>query len=235
MSIYIMNIYIMNKVKYKKIERDFYEKFWRNLKGRFSFDKTHFSSEVPDLEIFDFIKTLKKNKVKGKILDIGCGNSRNIIPFNSQSFKLFGIEISPEAIKLSKMNSSLNNIKIELKEGSFLEKNYKNNEFQVCVDSGLFHHLRKYQWSEYLNVLNGVLCSGGYFYLKVFSIESGRLHKFTPPSGRRWLKKNNHVSRLFDKSEIENIFGNTFEILKIIKTRKGKTPLKFLVFFMKKK
>ncbi len=225
----------MNKEKYKKIETDFYEKFWKNLKGRFSFDKTHFSFEIPDPEIFDFIKILNKNQVKGKVLDIGCGNSRNAITLVRGGFKLSGIEISHEAIKLSKMNSKLNKIKIDLKEGDFLEKNYKKNEFEVCVDSGLFHHLRKYQWHEYLNVLNEILTPKGFFYLKVFSIESDKLHKFTPPPGRRWLKKNNHVSRLFDAKEIEKIFGQDFEIIKTLKTSKGQTPLKFLVFFMKKK
>ena len=221
--------------KLKKIEIDFYEKFWKNLKGRFSFDKTHFSSEVPDPEIFDFIKIIKKNKTTGNILDIGCGNSRNIIPFANKHFKLSGIEISKEAIKLSKMNSKLNKININLKEGDFLENIYKENEFEVCIDSGLFHHLRKYQWKEYKDVLNSVLISGGYFYLKVFSVDSGKLHKFTPPPNRRWIKKNNHVSRLFDVQEIGKIFNKDFEIIKTVKTSKGETPLKFLVFFMKKK
>jgi len=169
------------------------------------------------------------------VLDIGCGNSRNAVALAKSRFKLFGIEISSEAIKLSKMNGKLNKVKIDLKEGDFLEKNYKKNEFEVCIDSGLFHHLRKYQWQEYLNILNNILRPGGYFYLKVFSVDSGKLHKFTPPIGRRWLKKNNHVSRLFDVQEIESIFGQDFEIIKIMKTSKGETPLRFLVFFMRKK
>lgn len=220
---------------YEKTEKIFYERFWKNLKGTFSFDKTHFSSDVPDKEIFDFIEILKKNNFSGKILDIGCGNSRNGVVLAKQGCKVTGLDISEEAIKLSKMNIKLNKVSVKAEAGNFLDGKYKKGEFGACVDSGLFHHLRKYQWKNYLNSLNMALNPRGFFYLKVFSDKSGELRKFTPPKGRNYLKKNNHINRIFTKEGIENIFGKNFEILKIIETSKGRTPLKFWVFIMRKK
>lgn len=219
---------------YEKTEKIFYERFWKNLKGTFSFDKTHFSSEVPDKEIFDFVKIIKKNNFSGKILDIGCGNSRNGVVLAKHGYEVEGVDISEEAIRLSQMNIKLNKINIKVGVGNFLKEKYKKGEFGVCVDSGLFHHLRRYQWKEYMESLNNALAEEGFFYLKAFSSESGELRKFTPPKGRNYLKKNNHINRIFSKNEIEKIFGKNFEILNVLETSKGRTPLKFWVFFMKK-
>jgi len=95
--------------------------------------------------------------------------------------------------------------------------------------------LRKYQQKKYLDVLDEILKPGGFFYLKVFSVESGKLPKFTPPPGRKWMKKKNHYNYLFGKEEIEKIFGKKFKIVKVLRTSKGRTLLKFWVFFLRKK
>ena len=42
--------------------------------------------------VYDFIENFKPKK--GKILEVGCGNARNLIPFAKSGFECYGIDFS---------------------------------------------------------------------------------------------------------------------------------------------
>jgi SAM-dependent methyltransferase len=220
-----------------KKEKIFYDKFWKNLKGGYSGDNWHFSSQTPYPVIFEFITFLQKEKIKDKFLDLGCGNGRQAIPFAQVGLKSCGIDFSEEAVILAKKNAKINKIAIDFQVGDVLNLPYKNKEFGVILDSGCLHHLRKYQWREYLRNLNHVLKSDGYFFLICFSINSDRnIKKFTRGlKVRNWSLKNGHYNHLFYDWELEKLFQKDFVILKKEEMQKGDYPLKFWVFWMRKR
>lgn len=45
---------------------------------------------------------LLKEKKERKVLDLGCGTGRHIVYFAKRGFDVYGIDISPQAIKLTK-------------------------------------------------------------------------------------------------------------------------------------
>src|SRR3989344_4159076 len=50
--------------------------------------------------VYDFIERYQPKK--GKVLEVGCGNARNLIPFAKQGFECHGIDFSSKMIEKSK-------------------------------------------------------------------------------------------------------------------------------------
>jgi len=224
----------MKKATY--CEKKFYEKFWKNLKGGYSGDEWHFSSKKAYPVVDQFISCAQKEKKK-IFLDIGCGNGRHAVLFSKSGFKSFGIDLSQEAIVLAKKLAASENVKINYTVGDVLHLPYRNDQFDVVLDSGCFHHLRKYQWSEYVKNVKNVLKKNGLFFLICFSIHSdGNIPRFWNGDHKRnWTKKKGHYNHIFKKQEIEKLFNKDFDILKIREMTKGDFPLRFWVVWMRNK
>ncbi|MBS3145266.1 class I SAM-dependent methyltransferase, partial [Candidatus Woesearchaeota archaeon] len=50
--------------------------------------------------VYDFIENFKPKK--GKILEVGCGNARNLIPFAKSGFECYGIDFSNNMLRQAK-------------------------------------------------------------------------------------------------------------------------------------
>ena len=98
--------------KYKDIRRSVHD-----------FDKeyregAHWDTDVPSATTHHFIELLPKGAY---ILDDGCGAGRDVIFFAKQGFKVMGIDISPEGIKLARKRShGLQNVDFKVAAGEDL-------------------------------------------------------------------------------------------------------------------
>jgi|SRR3989338_7434120 len=221
---------------YEEKEKSFYEQFWKSLKGKFSEDSWHYSSNVPYLTFSKLIRFLKKNKVEGSILDVGCGNGRNSIPCAKQGFKTYGIDISESALKIARKNAKMNKVKVDFQVGSVLDLPYPQKFFEVVMDFGCLHHLRESQWKGYKENIKKVLKRNGYYYLLCFSRNSGYIPTFTPKTKEKnFTIRNGHFNRFFTRSDVEQLFGDTFEIVTYFETKKKGSPLIFNEFYMQRK
>lgn len=65
------------------------------------------------------VETLSVRWKPGKILDVGCGNGRNLIPFLKTGFKGSGLDFSKEMLKNAQELLKKNNLsaRADLKEG----------------------------------------------------------------------------------------------------------------------
>ena len=78
------------------------------------------------------LSSLTNQKLKGKILDLGCGSGYiaiNLLNLKNPKIKMYASDISDEACKLTEKNASLNGLKINVKKGSLYQpwKDYKFN------------------------------------------------------------------------------------------------------------
>lgn len=87
----------------------YYDRIYKDIK----------SGNVLEHEI-ELIKTLAKGK---KILDVGCGTGRHLIPLVKQNYKVSGIEPSFHMLEALKMNLEKDNIK------------YKEVDNQIVINS----------------------------------------------------------------------------------------------------
>jgi len=81
------------------------------------------------------------NWKKGKILDLGCGNCRNLIPF--KSLDCYGIDFSPEMTKQAEIFTKKHNFKVKLKQANIEEIPFKENYFDYILAIAVIHHLKK--------------------------------------------------------------------------------------------
>jgi tRNA (cmo5U34)-methyltransferase len=88
---------------------------------------------IPQYEIMrKAIKLLCKNK-SGKILDLGCANGLNLIPFqNDNKYQCTGIDVSEPMIKKAK--ERFNNVdNIEILNRDIVKENFGTNSFDIIM------------------------------------------------------------------------------------------------------
>jgi len=84
---------------------------------------------------------LAREWTRGKILDVGCGNCRNLLPFANSGFECHGIDFSPNMVEAAKENCKKNKIKVKLNVADADELPYKNAYFDYLISLSVIHHL----------------------------------------------------------------------------------------------
>lgn len=148
------------------------------------------------------------------LLDLGCGEGANVRMAARKGFYAVGLDREPLAVEAAG--------KLALKEGLERKTNFlvsdsltlpfESNSFDIVLDHGCFHHLRKGDWQTYRKNLERILKPGGHFILEVFSKEHKGYGKIPE---RGWHFKQGAYRRFFDQKDIQTFLGNKFEILNI--------------------
>lgn len=225
-----------SKRGYENIEYEFYENKWKSLKGTFSGGKNEYTSREPSRAIEEFTVILTKSKANGNVLDVGCGNGRNIIPFAKKGFITYGIDISPSAIRIARKNAKDNNVNVSFKVESVFRPPYLDGAFDAVIDSGCLHHLRKSEWKEYIRNITRVLKQEGHYLLTGFSENYAYTPGFSPKNNKRkWTLRNGHYNIFFSDKMIRDAFSKKFSILQSKEIILNETGAAFKVYTMKKK
>ena len=109
---------------------------------------------------------LKLNWKKGKILDLGCGNCRNLIPF--KDLECYGLDFSKSMLEQSKKFSKKHNFKVSLTQ-SDLEKKlpYKSSSFNYVLAIASLHHLSNPEFT--IKEISRILKKNGEAYITVWN------------------------------------------------------------------
>lgn len=97
---------------------------WTNLRNK------------PEQEVIKFAK----NK-KGLILDFGCGNCRNSLPFLENNCKCIGLDFSISMIKQAKKYLKKRNFKMNFILGDISTLPFKDKSFDHVIYTRTLHHL----------------------------------------------------------------------------------------------
>ena len=106
------------------------------------------------------LSSLTNQKLKGKILDLGCGSGYiaiNLLNLKNPKIKMYASDISDEACKLTEKNANLNGLKINIKKGSLYEP-WKDSKFNFIINdvSGISEVLaRKSKWFKNVSCNSG--------------------------------------------------------------------------------
>ncbi len=184
---------------------DFYDK------NAFNFSKTRVN---PWPSTIQFLNNIEKNS---KVLDVGCGNGRNL--FYRDDINVTGLEYSKELCKI-----------VENKGGKVVNANmtdmpFDNNNFDYIICIASYHHLDNDKDREKaINEMFRVLKEKGKVFIQVWAMEQPFNSK------RKFLKRNqivpwknkdgtilNRYYRIYPKGELEievKKFNSDFELLK---------------------
>lgn len=195
-------------------------------------------SEEPAEDLLSFVRWAKRNSEwdpfpeGGFVLDIGCGNGRNIGNV-CEEFKMggLGIDISEEAVRQAKdkfvTKLALPNLQFKKGEiGDVLE--LENESVDIALDMMTMHFLNNAKRVAYVAEIARVVKPFGWMFLKTFILDADRnalrmiksyptpdkeLNSYIHPK----LKVLEHVCT---QDEIEALFSPYFVVHKMIRSYK---------------
>lgn len=129
----------MKNIDYKKTEQDHYD-----LRAIDKGDES-ISKDIVNRASHVFYENkcfeLCQLKEKGKILDYGCGKGNKHFKFSNNSFKLFGIDISPKSIEFASRYSKQRNLNADYQVMDCENMSFPNDYFDIIFDYGSFSSL----------------------------------------------------------------------------------------------
>lgn len=103
----------------------------------------------------------------GSILDIGCGNCRNLLPFYKKNFRCYGVDLSENMIKEAKKYITKKNMKINLRKADIAKLPFKNKTFDYVIAFSVLHHLKNPE--NGIGEIHRVLKTNGKAYISVWN------------------------------------------------------------------
>lgn len=162
------------------------------------------------------------NKIKpGKILDLGCGNCRNILPFAKKGFDCYGIDFSKKMLEYAKKYSNKNNFKVKLKKARLEKIPFKKESFNYLLSIATLHHLNKNDQKTAVKEMFRVLKKDGIAIISVWN--KWPISLLIKNRYEKWSKGKKAYYRyyyFFTPSEIKRLFHNSgFKILDLKKDK----------------
>ena len=151
----------------------------------------------------DTEKFAKKFQGK-KILDIGCGNCRQLIPFIGN--ELYGIDFSKKMIKNAKKFCKNNNMKVHLLVAEATKLPFEDEYFDGIICISVIHHLKPEEANKAIEEIYRVLKKDGKGLISIW-LKEGHGERYVS-----WQKKGKTLMRFhyfYSKDTIEEMIKNS--------------------------
>jgi ubiquinone/menaquinone biosynthesis C-methylase UbiE len=149
-----------------------------------------------------FEALIKSGEIKPeRALDIGCGRGENAIMLAMNGCNVTGIDLAEIAISDAKVKALEHHVNVNFVVGDVLklDQYFKEPEFDVIIDSFLFHTIADEERPVFARQVYRVLKPGGKYFMLCFSDKD--------PGGPG--------PRRISKAEIEGTFAPLFKIVYI--------------------
>jgi ubiquinone/menaquinone biosynthesis C-methylase UbiE len=149
-----------------------------------------------------FEALIKSGEIKpGRALDIGCGRGENAIMLAMNGCDVTGIDLAETAISDAKARAAEQHVNVNFVVGDVLklDQYFKESEFDVIIDSFLFHTIEDEERPLFARQVYKVLKPGGKYFMLCFSDKD--------PGGPG--------PRRISKAEIKDTFAPLFKLIYI--------------------
>lgn len=171
--------------------------------------------------LFKFLRKRGFNFSEAMVLDLGCGNGRNLIYFSEHGTGGVGIDISDNAIIQAK--NSNDNPNLNFKVGNVgVPWDLPDDNFDLVLDVTATNALSGVERAVYLSEVARVLKPDGYFFVRALCLESDKnakkLLKIFPgqEADTYIMPEVGLVERVFSRKD----FIETYQDFKIIELKK---------------
>jgi len=121
----------------------------------------------PQEDIPKIVKLFKKKGVK-RIIDLGCGTGRHLVYLAKQGFNVYGIDIAPEGIAITKEWLRKEKLRANLKIGSVYKKlPYLNDFFDAAISTQVLHHNKIENIIKLIKEIERIIKPGGLIFITV--------------------------------------------------------------------
>jgi len=139
----------------------------------------------PQEDIPRIVKLFKKKGVK-RILDLGCGSGRHTVYLAKHSFEVYGIDIAPKGIEITKSWLKKEKLKANLKIGNiYKDLPYSNIFFDALISTQTLHHNRIGNIRKLIKEIERVIRPRGLIFITVGINRA----KKDIPKGKLWKIK----------------------------------------------
>ena len=104
-----------------------------------SLHKREDNKKEPREEVIPLHDLFQKNEVQ-KILDLGCGGGRHVVYFTKLDYRVSGIDVAPEAIKLSQKWLAREGLKAELQCADMIRLPWPDMFFDAVLSIRVLEH-----------------------------------------------------------------------------------------------
>ena len=162
----------------------------------------------------EIVRLEQEGKLRGSVLDCGCGTGENALYLAKQGHEVWGIDASPNAIRKAESKAKERGISVKFLTIDALDLGGLGRTFDIVIDCGLFHVFSDPDRKRYVSSLASVTAPGAALVILCFSdLQPG-------DTGPRRVSKA-EVRQAFNKGwRVQDIRAATFE------TNMGKDPVK---------
>ena len=109
------------------------------------------------------------DKIVGRVLDVGCGTGEHALLAARHGCNAYGMDISTRAIEIARTKAAERGLTVHFQVGDALHLDRLRVEFDVIIDSGLFHVFDDHDRPRYVESMARVLRVRGTCFLMCFS------------------------------------------------------------------
>ena len=119
----------------------------------------------------EVLKLLEEGGFESPVLDIGCGAGDNAIALAHHGYRVLGMDVVPEALRLAREKAAKAGLMQppEFLLGDALSLEGVGVEAETVLDCALFHIFEDHERPAYVQGLEAVLCPGGRLHILSFS------------------------------------------------------------------
>ncbi|VAX23601.1 hypothetical protein MNBD_NITROSPINAE04-2755 [hydrothermal vent metagenome] len=194
------------------LQREYYSKTYRG------------GGSVPWEGAFDgaWLKKAVRHKVKGSscfALEIGTGTGRGARIMAEAGCAMVGIDYVLDPIREAVQKKGEANKNLFYVQANMFKAPFADNSFDLVLDWGVFHHIRRADTKLFLNCVTRLLKKDGRFLLGCFSTRYR--HPGEKKRKRSWTRHRGHYDRFSTRKELRKIFSPLFIINSIAETSEG--------------
>ncbi len=183
----------------------------------------------PSRAVVEFARRFSRERPGGRgirwALDLGCGEGRHTYFLASRGIRTVGLDYQIGAVRRARAlfpSAPLVRENASFVVGEAFAPPFREGIFDLVLDYGCLHHVRKSDFRRYLDALLSHLALDGYYLLSCFSI---RFRHYPKEQRRRdWLVHRGHYDRFFKRRDFDRLFSDHFSILRAIEERDRKHP-----------
>jgi cyclopropane fatty-acyl-phospholipid synthase-like methyltransferase len=153
-----------------------------------------------------FVRLADAGLLAGRVLDVGCGTGEHALLAARHGADAAGVDLSPTAIARARSKATQRGLDVRFEVGDALDLGQLGLDFDVIVDSGVYHVFSDEDRPRYVASLGAVLRSGGTVYLMCFC------DRQPGDFGPRRVRQDELRASFSDGWTVESITADTFEI-----------------------